>query len=140
MVGAKVRISERKDKKKQKKLLLFRAFPNGSTLFKGTSFKRIGTHTRTCICDEGIMEQKKGASSIMKQVGNIDAGSPAFLQSVFLGIAGARAAITRRGDVEAVAQGERDEARVVVVGLAENHVVEVERAQPLALVEEIVAR
>ena len=62
------------------------------------------------------------------------------LESVFLGISSAGTAILRRGDVETIAQGERDVTRVVVLGLAEYHAVEIERGAPDALVKEVVAR
>ena len=59
-------------------------------------------------------------------------------ESVFLSVAGACSAIFRRSDVETIAQGKVDRARVVVLGLAEDHAFEVERAVSDALVEEVV--
>ena len=61
-------------------------------------------------------------------------------ESVFLGVSGTGAAIARRGDVETVAQGEGEAARVVVLRLAEYHAFEVEPAFADALIEEVVRR
>ena len=45
------------------------------------------------------------------------------LKSILLGITGTSTFILRRGDVEAVAQGEGDATGVVVLHLAEHHAV-----------------
>ena len=63
-----------------------------------------------------------------------------FSESALLGITGTRAFILRRGDVETVAQGEGNAARVVVLGLRQLHTIEVERTSADALVEEVVTR
>ena len=60
-------------------------------------------------------------------------------QPVLLGITCARTFILRRCDVEAVAQGELDATRVVVLHLAEHHAVAVEREAVDGPVEEVVA-
>ena len=52
-------------------------------------------------------------------------GRPLGLQSVLFRIAGTRALVLRRGDIEAVAQGELDAPGVVVFHLAEHHAVAV---------------
>ena len=62
------------------------------------------------------------------------------LQSVLLGVTGTGALVLRRGDVEAVAQGEGNVACVVILRLSECHAVEIERAAPDALIEEVVTR
>ena len=62
------------------------------------------------------------------------------LQTVLLGVTGTGALVLRRGDVEAVAQGEGNVARVVVLRLSERHAVEIERAVTDAPVEEVVTR
>ena len=61
------------------------------------------------------------------------------LESVFLRIAGSRALVLRWCDIEAVAQGELDAARVVVLPLSEHHAVAVEREAIDATIEEVVA-
>ena len=62
------------------------------------------------------------------------------LQSVLFRIARTCALVLRRCDIEAVAQGEGDAARVIVLRLAEHHAVEVERSTAYTLVEEVVTR
>ena len=61
-------------------------------------------------------------------------------ESVFLSVSGTGAAVARRGDVETVAQGDGETARVVVLRFAEYHAVKVECAFADALIEEIVRR
>ena len=60
-------------------------------------------------------------------------------QSALLGIAGAGTLILRRGDIEAVAQGEGDTAGVIVLCLRHFQAIEVERAVGSTLVEKVVA-
>ena len=59
-------------------------------------------------------------------------------ESILLGVTGSGAFVLRRGDIEAVAQGELDAARVVVFLLSEHHAVAVEREAVDAAVEEVV--
>ena len=59
-------------------------------------------------------------------------------ESVLLSITSTGSLILRRGDVEAVTQGEGEAARVVVLRLAEYHAFEVECAFADALIEEVV--
>ena len=61
------------------------------------------------------------------------------LESVLFRIASTRALVLRRGDIEAVAQGELDAAGVVVFHLSEHHAVAVEREAVDAAIEEVVA-
>ena len=78
---------------------------------------------------------------MMKQVKNLEPwGRHTWLKSVLFGITCARTFIFRRGDVESVAQGELDAARVVVLHLSEHHAVAVEREAVDGPVEEVVAR
>ena len=60
-------------------------------------------------------------------------------ESVLLGVAGSGAFVLRWGDIEAVAQGELDAARVVVFHLSEHHAVAVEREAVDAAIEKVVA-
>ena len=60
-------------------------------------------------------------------------------QSALLGIAGTGTLVLRRGDIEAVAQGERDAARVVVLHLAEHHAVAIEREAVDGTIEKVIA-
>ena len=62
------------------------------------------------------------------------------LQSVLFRIARTCALVLRRCDIEAVAQGEGDAARVIVLRLRHLHAVEVERAVADALIEEVITR
>ena len=62
------------------------------------------------------------------------------LESVLFRIASTRALVLRRGDIEAVAQGELDAAGVVVFHLSEHHAVAVECEAVDAAIEEVVAR
>ena len=62
------------------------------------------------------------------------------LQTVLLGVTGTGALVFRRGDVEAVAQGEGNVACVVILRFSERHAVEIERAVTDAPVEEVVTR
>ena len=60
-------------------------------------------------------------------------------QSALLGIAGTGSLILRRGDIEAVTQGEGDTTGVVVLCLAEHHAITIERETVDATIEEVVA-
>ena len=62
------------------------------------------------------------------------------LQTVLLGVTGTGALVFRRGDIEAVAQGEGDTTGIVVLRFSERHAVEIERAVTDAPVEEVVTR
>ena len=62
-----------------------------------------------------------------------------WLKSVLFGITCARTFIFRRCDVESVAQGELDAARVVIFHLAEHHAVAVEREAVDGSIEKVIA-
>ena len=61
------------------------------------------------------------------------------LQTVLLGVTGTGALVLRRGDVEAVAQGEVDTTGIVVLHLAEHHAVTVERESVDGSIEKVIA-
>ena len=60
-------------------------------------------------------------------------------QSALLGIAGAGTLLLRRGDIEAVAQGEGDTAGVIVLYLTEHHAITIEREAIDASIEKVIA-
>ena len=61
------------------------------------------------------------------------------LQSVLLSIAGTSTFVLRRGNIEAVTQGELNAAGVVVLHFAEHHAVAVEHDMIDAAIEEIIS-
>ena len=61
------------------------------------------------------------------------------LQSVLFRITCTSTFILRRGDVEAIAQGEGDATGVVVLHLAEHHAITVEREAINASIEKVIA-
>ncbi len=90
---------------------------------------------------QGDREERPVAYSVLKQEEMLcHRDALCGLHSVFLCVTGACALILRRRYVEAIAQGEDDGTRVVVLGLGHLHAAEVECAVACALVEEVVAR
>ena len=61
------------------------------------------------------------------------------LQSILLSITSTSTLILRRGNIEAVAQGELDTTGVVVLYLTEHHAITIERETVDATIEEVVA-
>ena len=60
-------------------------------------------------------------------------------ESVLLSITSASTLILRRGDVEAIAQGESNAARIVILHLADHHAITVEREAIDASIEKVIA-
>ena len=60
-------------------------------------------------------------------------------ESVLFCITSASTLILRRGDVEAIAQGESNAARIVVLHLAEHHAIAIKREAVDASIEKVVA-
>ena len=60
-------------------------------------------------------------------------------ESILLGVTGTGALVFRRGDVEAVAQGEGDTTGIVVLHLAEHHAVAIEREAVDGTIEKVIA-
>ena len=61
------------------------------------------------------------------------------LKSILLGVTSTSTFILRRGDVEAVAQGEGNTTGIVVLHLAEHHAITVEREAIDASIEKVIA-
>ena len=61
------------------------------------------------------------------------------LKSILLGVTGTSTFILRRGDVEAVAQGEGDTTGIVVLHLAEHHAIAIKREAIDASIEKVIA-
>ena len=61
-----------------------------------------------------------------------------YSQSALFGISGTSTFIFRRGDIEAIAQGEADKTCIVVLNLCYRHAVEIERSVAYALIKEVV--
>ena len=60
------------------------------------------------------------------------------LKSILLGVTGAGALVLRRGDVEAITQGELDATGIVVLHLAKHHAVAVKHDMVDATIEDVV--
>ena len=65
--------------------------------------------------------------------------STSFLQSVLFCITSPRTLILRWGDVESVAQGEGNTARIIVLHLTEQHAITVEREAVDGTIEKVIA-
>ena len=61
------------------------------------------------------------------------------LKSILLGITGTSTFILRRGDVEAITQGESDTTGIVILHLAEHHAIAIKREAIDASIEKVIA-
>ena len=61
------------------------------------------------------------------------------LKSILLGVTGAGALVLRRGDVEAITQGELDATGIVVLHFLKHHPIAVKHNMVDAAIEEVVA-
>ena len=76
---------------------------------------------------------------MMMQVQSKHQRTSSILQSILLSITSTSTLILRRGNIEAVAQGELDTTGVVVLYLTEHHAITIERETVDATIEEVVA-
>ena len=76
---------------------------------------------------------------MMMQVQSKHQRTSSILQSILLSITSTSTLILRRGNIEAVAQGELDTTGVVVLHLAEHHAVAIEREAVDGTIEKVIA-
>ena len=76
---------------------------------------------------------------MMMQVQSKHQRTSSILQSILLSITSTSTLILRRGNIEAVSQGELDTTGVVVLYLTEHHAITIERETVDATIEEVVA-